>query len=162
MGTANVYYKLRSFTKTVVYYRDNFRVGSKDLFFTYDEIRNAETLEDLGLDVDLYYDPKFKHGRVIFDESILVNNNIQDFIDAPSPIVVYDKLTKEEAPQYLYVEYYRGGAYDNNLITLSDNENYLDCDLTARVLNPYGAIKYERHYHSALYEDEVMDYFIPY
>ena len=162
MGTANVYYKLRSFTKTVVYYRDNFRVGSKDLFFTYDEIRNAETLEDLGLDVDLYYDPKFKPGRVIFDESILVNNNIQDFIDAPSPIVVYDKLTKEEAPQYLYVEYYRGGAYDNNLITLSDNENYLDCDLTARVLNPYGAIKYDRHYHSALYEDEVMDYFIPY
>ena len=61
-----------------------------------------------------------------------------------------------------YVEYYRGGASDT-LITLDpDNPNYLDCELDGVVLNPNGAIKYYNHYHSALYEDEKFDYFIPY
>jgi hypothetical protein len=38
----------------------------------------------------------------------------------------------------------------------------LDCNLDGVVLNPNGAIKYYNHYHSALYEDEQFDYFIPY
>jgi len=93
----------------------------------------------------------------------LADNDIEAFINAPSPIVVYDKLTQEEAPNLLYVEYYRGGAYDDGLITLDENDsNYLDCDLTARVLNPNGAIKYYNHYHQALYEDEDFGEFIPY
>jgi hypothetical protein len=99
----------------------------------------------------------------VFDESIIASSNIQNFIDAPSPIVVYDKLSQEEAPNLFYVEYYRGGASDDTLITLDpDNPNYLDCELDGVVLNPNGAIKYYNHYHSALYEDEKFDYFIPY
>ena len=63
----------------------------------------------------------------------------------------------------MYVEYYRGGAYDDNLITLDeDDNNYLNCELTARVLNPNGAIKYYNHYHQALYEDEDFGEFLPY
>jgi hypothetical protein len=38
LGTANVYYRLRTFTKTVVYYRDNVRVGSRDLFYSIQDI----------------------------------------------------------------------------------------------------------------------------
>lgn len=50
-----------------------------------------------------------------------------------------------------------------SLITINpDNPNYLDCNLDAVVLNPNGAIKYYNHYHTALYEDEKFDYFIPY
>lgn len=163
MGAFNVYYKLRTFTKTVVYYRDNVRIGSRDLFYSLDDIKNAETLEDLGIDVDLYYDSHFKHGRVVFDESIIASNDVQAFIDAPSPIVVYDKFTYNENPDIVYYEYYRGGAYDDTLITFDpENPNYLDCDLTAVVLNPNGAIKYYNHYHTALYEDETNDTFIPY
>jgi hypothetical protein len=163
MGSANVMYKLRTFTKTVVYYQDNYRVGSKDLFFSVKEIEEANSLADLGIDIDLYWTEDFAHGEVIFDETILQEDNIQAFIDAPSPIVVYKKLTKEEAPNLLYVEYYRGGAYDESLITPDpDNENYFDCNLDGVVLNPNGAIKYYNHYHSALYEDEKFDYFIPY
>lgn len=163
MGSANVWYKLRTFTKTVVYYRSNYRVGSKDLFYSLEDIENASTLADLGIDADLYYDENFAHGRIVFDEQILRENNIKAFIDAPSPIVVYDKLSYDEAPHLLYLEYYRGGASDDTLITLDpDNVNYLDCNLDGVVLNPNGAIKYYNHYHSALYEDEVFDYFIPY
>lgn len=163
LGSANVYYKLRTFTKTVVYYQGNHRVGSKDIFYSLQDIENALTMDDLGIDVDLYWTEDFAHGRIVFDESIIASSNIQNFIDAPSPIVIYDKLSKEEAPNLFYVEYYRGGAYDDTLITLDpDNPNYLDCDLTGVVLNPNGAIKYYNHYHSALYEDEKFDYFIPY
>jgi hypothetical protein len=163
MGSANVWYKLKTFTKTVVYYRDNYRVGSKDIFYSIEDIENAKSLNDLNIDLDLYWTEDFKHGKLIFDEDIIANNDITAFIDAPSPIVVYDKLSKEEAPNLLYLEYYRGGAYDDELITLDpDNPNYLDCDLEGVVLNPNGAIKYYNHYHSALYEDEKFDYFIPY
>lgn len=50
-----------------------------------------------------------------------------------------------------------------SLITINPNDsNYLDCNLDAVVLNPNGAIKYYNHYHTALYEDEKFDYFIPY
>lgn len=163
MGTVNVYYKLRTFTKTVVYYQDNCRVGSRDIMYSLKDIRNANTLADLGVDVDLYYDPKFKHGRIVFNETVIADDDIETFINASSPIVVYDKLTRQEAPNLLYIEYYRGGAYDDNLITLDENDsNYLNCDLTARVLNPNGAIKYLNHYHQALYEDENFGEFIPY
>ena len=163
MGAANVYYKLRQFTKTVVFYQDNVRIGSKDLFYSLEEIENAKTIKDLGINVDLYYNENFKHGKVVFDESIIASDDIKAFIDAPSPIVVYEKLSKEEAPNLLYVEYYRGGAYDDTLITIdSESPNYLNCNLEARVLNPNGAIKYYNHYHTALYEDEKFDYFIPY
>lgn len=160
MGLNNVYYKLKTFTKTVVYYRDNVRIASKDLFYSLQDIDNARTIADLGIDVDLYYDSNFAHGRVVFDESIIESDDMKAFIDAPSPIVVYDKLSAENL---LYVEYYRGGAYDDNLITIDEESpNYLDCNLTAKVLNPHGAIKYFNHYHTALYEDEKFDYFIPY
>lgn len=163
MNNANVFYKLRTFTKTVVYYQGNYRVGSKDIFYSLADIENALTMDDLGIDVDLYWTEDFAHGRIVFDESIIASSNIQNFIDAPSPIVVYDKLSQEEAPNLFYVEYYRGGASDDTLITLDpDNPNYLDCDLDGVVLNPNGAIKYYNHYHSALYEDEKFDYFIPY
>ena len=163
MGLANVFYKLRTFTKTIVYYQDNCRIASKDLFYSLEDIQNAKTLSDLGIDVDLYYDANFAHGRIVFDEDIIAEDNIQAFIDAPSPIVVYDKLSAEEAPNLLYVEYYRGGAVDDKLITINpDSTNYLDCNLDGVVLNPHGAIKYFNHYHSALYEDEQFDYFIPY
>ena len=163
LGANNVYYKLRQFTKTVVYYQDNLRIGSKDLFFSLKEIENANSLADLGLDVDLYYDANYKHGEVIFDESILRSNNIQAFIDAPSPIVVYKFLSEEDNPEIFYFEFYRGGAYDDTLIHEdASNENYLSCSLDGVVLNPNGAIKYLNHYHTALYEDETFDYFIPY
>ena len=163
MGANNVYYKLRTFTKTVVYYQDNVRIGSRDLFYSLADIENATDLEDLGIEVDLFYDPNFKHGRIVFDESIIASDDIQAFIDAPSPIVVYDKLTKYENPDIFYVEYYRGGASDDSLITIdSENPNYLDCNLSGVILNPHGAIKYYNHYHTALYEDEDYDYFIPY
>ena len=163
MNNANVFYKLRTFTKTVVYYQDNYRVGSKDIFYSLADIENALTMDDLGIDVDLYWTEDFAHGRIVFDESIIASSNIQDFIDAPSPIVVYDKLSQKEAPNLFYVEYYRGGASDDTLITLDpDNPNYLNCELDGVVLNPNGAIKYYNHYHSALYEDEKFDYFIPY
>ena len=50
-----------------------------------------------------------------------------------------------------------------SLITINtESPNYLDCNLDAVVLNPNGAIKYYNHYHTALYEDEKFDYFIPY
>ena len=163
LGSANIYYKLRTFTKTVVYYRGNCRVGSKDIFYSLEDIENALTMDDLGIDVDLYWTEDFAHGRIVFDENIIASSNIQDFIDAPSPVVIYDKLSKEDAPNLFYVEYYRGGAYDDTLITLDpNNPNYLDCDLDGVVLNPNGAIKYYNHYHSALYEDEKFDYFVPY
>ena len=163
MGSANVMYKLKTFTKTVVYYRGNYRVGSKDIFYSLKDIEDAKTLSDLGIDVDLYWTEDFAHGEIIFNEAIIAEDDIQAFIDAPSPIVVYNKLTKEEAPNLFYVEYYRGGAYDEELITPDPNdENYFDCNLDGVVLNPNGAIKYYNHYHSALYEDEVFDYFIPY
>ena len=163
MGSVNIWYKLRTFTKTVVYYRSNYRVGSKDIFYSLQDIENATSLADLNIDVDLYYDSNFAHGEIRFDESILAEHDIKAFIDAPSPIVVYEKLSKEEAPDIFYVEYYRGGASDDTLITIDpDNPNYLDCQLDGIVLNPNGAIKYYNHYHSALYEDEKFDYFIPY
>ena len=163
MNNANVFYKLRTFTKTVVYYQGNYRVGSKDIFYSLADIENALTMDDLDIDVDLYWTEDFTHGRIVFDESIIASSNIQNFIDAPSPIVVYDKLSQEEAPNLFYVEYYRGGASDDTLITLDpNNPNYLDCELDGVVLNPNGAIKYYNHYHSALYEDEKFDYFIPY
>ena len=163
MGSVNVFYKLRTFTKTVVYYQSNTRVGSKDIFYSYEDLENAETLDDLGIDVDLYYDEHFAHGRIVFNESLIAADNIEAFIDAPSPIVVYDKLTQEEAPNLLYLEYYRGGAYDEELVVPNaDDVNYFDCELDATVLNPSGTIKYVNHYHSALYEDEEQDYFIPY
>ena len=163
MGSANVLYKLKTFTKTVVYYNGNTRVGSKDIFYSLQDIENAKTLADLGIDVDLYWTEDFAHGEVIFNENIIAEDNIAAFVDAPSPIVVYKKLTKEEAPNLLYLEYYRGGASDDTLITPDpEDENYFDCNLDGVVLNPNGAIKYYNHYHSALYEDEVFDYFIPY
>ena len=163
LGSANVMYKLKTFTKTIVYYQDNYRIGSKDIFYSIKDIENAQTLQDLGIDVDLYWTEDFAKGEIIFNEDIIKSNDIQAFIDAPSPIVVYKKLSKDEAPDLLYLEYYRGGAYDEDLITPDpDDENYFDCDLDGVVLNPNGAIKYYNHYHSALYEDEVFDYFIPY
>lgn len=163
MGTANIYYRLRTYTKTVVYYADNVRVGSRDIMYSLEDIRNANTLADLGINVDLYKSDYYKPGRVVYNESIIAEDDIEAFINAPSPIVVYDKYTQEEKPNLLYVEYYRGGAYDDNLITLDENDvNYLNCDLTARVLNPSGAIKYYNHYHQALYEDEDFGEFIPY
>jgi len=68
MGSVNIYYKLRTFTKTVVYYRSNTRVGSRDIMYSLDDIKNARTLADLGIDLDLYYTPEFTHGTVIFNE----------------------------------------------------------------------------------------------
>lgn len=163
LGSANVLYKLRTFTKTVVYYRGNCRVGSKDIFYSIEDIENAILLSDLGIDLDLYWTEDYAHGKVIFNEDIIASDDIQAFIDAPSPIVVYEKLSKEEAPDLFYVEYYRGGASDDTLITPDPyDENYFDCNLDGVVLNPNGAIKYYNHYHSALYEDEAFDYFIPY
>jgi hypothetical protein len=163
MGTANIYYRLRTYTKTVTYYQGNTRIGTRDIFYSIYDIENATTLADLGVNVDEFYEPKFAHGRLVFNEDVIADDDIAAFIDAPSPIVIYDKLTAQEAPNYLYLEWYRGGAYDNGLITLDPNDNnYLNCNLTAKVLNPSGAIKYEKHFHSALYEDEEYDYFIPY
>ena len=162
-GSINIYYKLITFTKTVVYYQGNSRVGSKDLFYSIDDIDKAETLTDLGIDVDLYASDDFAPGRIVFNEQVIADDDIKTFIDASSPIVVYDKLSKEENPNLLYLEYYRGGAYDDNLITLDEEDpNYLNCDLDAVALNPNGVIKYIDHYHSALYEDEEQDYFIAY
>jgi hypothetical protein len=34
LGAANVLYKLRTFTKTVVYYQGDYRIGSKDIFYS--------------------------------------------------------------------------------------------------------------------------------
>jgi hypothetical protein len=162
-GSINIYYKLITYTKTVVYYRDNARVGSKDIFYSIEDIDKAETLSDLGIDVNLYQTNEFAKGRVVFNEKVIADDDIQKFIDAASPIVVYDKLTKEEAPNLLYLEWYRGGAYEEDLITLDEEDpNYLHCDLEAVALNPNGVIKYLNHYHSALYEDEKQDYFIAY
>lgn len=162
-GSINVYYKLITFTKTVVYYQGNSRVGSKDLFYSIEDIDKAENLADLGIDVNLYASEDYKPGRIVFNESVIAEDDIKAFIDASSPIVVYDKLDKEEAPNLLYVDYYREGAYDDTLITLDEEDpNYLNCDLEAVVLNPKGAIKYLHHYHTALYEDEKQDYFIAY
>lgn len=162
-GSINVYYKLMTFAKTVVYYQGNTRVGSKDLFYSIEDIDNAETLADLGIDVNLYASDDFAPGRIMFNEKVIADDDIKTFIDASSPVVVYDKLSKEEAPNLLYVEYYRGGAYDDTLITLDEEDpNYLNCDLDAVVLNPHGSIKYLNHYHSALFEDEKQDYFIAY
>lgn len=165
-GSINVYYKQIQYAKTVVYYAGNNRIGSKDFFFSQEEIENANTLADLGIDPDLYKTDYFKPGRVMSDESIIANDDVEAFIDAPSPVVVYDKWTKEERPELFYYEYYRGGAYEpegEETITVnSDNPNYLDCELDARVLNPAGCIKYLNHYHSALREDEQFDYFIAY
>lgn len=163
-GVANVYYRLRTFTKTVVYYRGDVRIASRDLMFSLEDIRNASTISDLGIDPDLYYDPNFKHGRFVYNNDIIANDDVEAFINAPSPIVVYDKLTKAEAPNLFYVEYYRGGAYDesNNIILDENDVNYFNCNLTAKVLNPSGAIKYYNHYHQALYEDEDLGFFIPY
>ena len=112
LGTVNIYYKLRSFTKTICYYYDNYRVASKDIFYSIKDIENAKNLTDLGIDVDLYWNENFKHGKIVFNENIIANDDIKAFIDAPSPIVVYEKLSAEEAPNILYEEYYRGGAYD--------------------------------------------------
>ena len=53
-GALNIFYKQRTFTKTVVYYRGNTRVASKDLFFSLDDIEAATSLADLGLELDLY------------------------------------------------------------------------------------------------------------
>ncbi len=161
-GSINIYYKLRTFTKTVVYYRGNSRIGSKDLFYTIQDIEDAHTLADLGVDVDLYASEDYKPGRIYFNEQVIADDDIQTFIDASSPIVVYDEYTAQEKPNLLYLNYYRQGAYDNTLITPDTDPNYLDCDLDAVVLNPNGAIKYVNHYHTALYEDEEQDYFIPY
>ena len=80
-------------TKTIVYYKDNYRVGSKDLFYSENDIKNAKTLKDLGIDLDLYWDENFKHGKIVFNESIIADDDIKAFIDAPSPIVVYEKLS---------------------------------------------------------------------
>lgn len=161
-GAVNIFYKQRTYTKTVVYYKGNDRIGSKDLFFTLNDIQEANSLADLGLDITLYQTDDYKAGRLLFNEQLLVQSDIKGFIDAPSPVVVYDEFTIQENPDVLYVNYYRGGAYDNTLITLSDDPNYLDCNLTGRVMNPNGAIKYSNHYHTALYEDETQDYFIAY
>ena len=162
----NVYYKQKQYTKTVVYYNENTRIASKDFFFSQQEIEDAETLADLGIDPELYRTDEFKPGVVMSDETIIASDDVAAFIDAPSPIVVYHKYTKEERPDLFYVEYYRGGAYEEEgqeTITVNaENHNYLDCDLTGVVLNPAGAIKYLNHYHSALYEDEEMPYFIAY
>ena len=163
LGTANIYYKLKTFTKTVVYYQDNVRVASKDIFVSLKDIEEATTIEDLGIDKDLYYTEDFAHGEIKFDNSIIASDDLAKFIDAPSPIVVYRKLTKAEAPNKFYVSYYRGGAYDDERIQFNPSDpNYLTCNLDAVVLNRKGAIKYKNHYHSALYEDETFDYFIPY
>lgn len=165
MGAVNIYYRLRTFTKTVVYYKSNCRVGSRDLMYSLDDIKNATTLADLGIDTDLYYDPQFQHGKVIFNNEILADDDIEAFINAPSPVVVYEPLTQQEAPHLLYIEYFRGGAYDNNLVIDSRDQNYLKTTtntIEARVLNPHGAIMYYNHYHQALYEDEDFGEFIPY
>jgi len=133
------------------------------LFYTLEDIQNASSLADLGIDVSLYESEDYKPGRIAFNEDIIAEHDIRGFIDAPSPVVIYDEYTVEEKPELLYVNYYRGGASDKDIITLNQEDvNYLDCDLDARVLNPNGAIKYINHYHTALYEDEKQDYFIPY
>ena len=163
LGTANIYYRLRQYTKTVVYYKGNTRVGSKDLFYSLEEIQNANSLSDLGINADLYYDENFHHGEVYFNESIIAEDDIEAFINAPSPIVVYRPFTVEERPDLLYVEYYRGGAYGESLISADPNDaNYLNCNLSGRVINPNGAIKYLNHYHTALYADEDFGEFMPY
>lgn len=163
-GAVNIYYKLKTFTKSIVYYNENVRIASKDVFYSMVDIENAESLNDLGIDVDLYWTEDFQHGQIYFDVDILTEDDMQAFIDAPAPIVVYHKWTKEERPNLFYVEYYRGGASDEgNLIWKNeDNPNYLYCNLDAKVLNPNGCIQYAEHYHSAFYEDEILDYFIPY
>lgn len=165
MGAVNIYYRLRTFTKTVVYYKSNCRVGSRDLMYSLDDIRQATTLADLGIDTDLYYDPQFQHGKVIFNNEILEDDDVEAFINAPSPVVVYEPLSQQDAPNLLYIEYFRGGAYDNNLVIDNRDQNYLKTTantIEARVLNPHGAIMYYNHYHSALYEDENFGQFIPY
>ena len=58
-------------------------------------------MDDLGIDVDLYWTEDFAHGRIVFDESIIASSIFRNFIDAPSPIVVYDKPYKKEAPPIL-------------------------------------------------------------
>ena len=164
-GSINIYYKLRTYAKSVVYYKDNYRIGTRDLFFSLEDIENARNLSDLNIDANFYRTPEFQPGRLVFNASLLQNNDVAGFIDAPSPIVVYDKYTRFEHPEYLYVEYYRGGAYDdvNAEIALDGtNVNYFNCNLSATVLNPNGTIKYRNHYHSAMYEDEPTDYFVPY
>lgn len=165
-GSINVYYKQKQYTKTVVYYQENSRIASKDFFFSEQEIKEAKTLADLGVDANLYQSDEFKPGIVMSDETIIASDDVAAFINAPSPIVVYKKWSKEERPDLFYYEYYRGGAYEEEgqeTITVnSDNANYLDCDLTATVLNPKGLIKYVDHYHDALYEDEKQTYFIAY
>ena len=164
-GLINIYYKLRTYAKSVIYYKDDYRVGSQDLFFSLKDIEDARSLADLGILANRYEDSNFKQGRLVFDDSILLNNDVAGFIDAPSPVVVYDKYTKLERPDLLYLEYYRGGAYDDAQAPIAldpTNSNYLICNLTAKVLNPSGTIKYRNHYHSALYEDEPYDYFLPY
>ena len=65
----------------------------KDLFYSENDIKNAKTLKDLGIDLDLYWDENFKHGKIVFNESIIADDDIKAFIDAPSPIVVYEKLS---------------------------------------------------------------------
>lgn len=163
--SVNIYYKLRTYAKSVVYYQDNYRIGSKDIYFSLKDIQDANNLNDLDIDANYYRTPEFQSGRIVFNADLLQDNDVAGFIDAPSPIVVYDKYTKIEHPEYLYLEYYRGGAYDDPdaQITLDGNNvNYFNCNLSARVLNPNGAIKYRNHYHSVLYEDEEVPYFVSY
>ena len=165
MGTVNIYYRLRTFTKTVVYYKGDVRIGSRDLMYSLDDIRQANSLADLGIDLDLYYDPQFQHGKVIFNDAVLALDDIEAFINAPSPVVVYEPLTRQQASNLLYIQYYRGGAYDNNLVIDNRDNNYLvvtDGSIYGRVLNPNGAVMYYNHYHQALYEDENFGEFIPY
>lgn len=164
-GAINIYYKLLTFTKTVVYYQGDTRVGSKDLFYNLQDIKDARTLSDLGIDVNLYASDDYQPGKIIFNEQILADDDIKAFIDAPSPIVVYEEYPAEERPDLLYVNYYRESASDPRIANYDErNVNYFRCDppLTGKVMNPKGVIKYANHYHTALYEDEKQDYFIAY
>jgi len=138
------------------------RIGSRDLFFNLHDIEQANSITDLPIEIDLYKTSDFTNGRLIFNDTLLANNDMAAFLDAPAPVVIYDKYTKLERPDLFYVEYYRGGASEDNTITLNIDPNYLDCNLTAKVLNPTGTTKYQNHYHQAYYEDEPTDYFLPY
>lgn len=168
LGSVNVFYKLKTYTKTIVFYNEDTRIGSRDLFFNLKDIEDAtsisEIMEKAGVSPTEFLTDDYGAYQFIFDDKVIEDNDIEAFIDAPSPVVRYlqkDNATEDE--KRLYLNYYRGGASDETNVRPDPNsENYLICDLEASVLNPLGAIKYLHHYHSALYEDEVYDYFIPY
>lgn len=153
LGYINVFYDPIMFEKDLAFYKEDVFLGYSGFSFSFKELEAANALTDLRVSFDAYADlDRYKPGKPVIDNSAFAEKRYDEVIALPTIPVILEKRTDTDN---FYMEYFRESASLD--YTRDFNINYIDCDLTYKVIVVDGIDGYSSH--NLYYNTEVITHY---